>query len=200
MDFLEIETQPFDSSLDAYFPFDDPMESLPAEALFKLFPTCGDLPTAQRYEENFQNVFTDPLAISICKIAESNSIVPVHDEAFQESIGTDQCPSSEVQVVNVECHRENFSNSWLVYDEKHGRERRPFLHEFIRMLLDNDEYSHIAAYIDRKHGIFKLFSSKEVAQLWKRVKGRNSSSSKSILMKTHQWLFLDLSFFRDELR
>ena len=63
-------------------------------------------------------------------------------------------------------------------DEATGRERRPFLYEFIRLLLDHDEFSHIASYVDRKQGVFKLHKPKEIAQLWKQVKGRNSDNSK----------------------
>jgi hypothetical protein len=67
---------------------------------------------------------------------------------------------------------------FLVFDETTGRERRPLLHEFIRLILENDEYSHIAQYIDRKQGIFKLHKPNDVSDLWKQVKGRNSDNSK----------------------
>jgi hypothetical protein len=66
-----------------------------------------------------------------------------------------------------------------------GRSRRPLLHEFIRMLLDNSQYSHIAEYIDRKHGIFRLKIPKEVARLWKVAKGRHSKASKSKVIISH---------------
>ncbi|CAF4736382.1 unnamed protein product [Rotaria sp. Silwood2] len=66
---------------------------------------------------------------------------------------------------------------FLVFDEKTGRLRRPLLHEFIRTILENVEYSHIAEYIDRKQGIFKLYQPDEIAELWKQVKGRNSDNN-----------------------
>lgn len=64
------------------------------------------------------------------------------------------------------------------YDPMTGRERRPLLHEFIRQLLESDEYSHMIEYIDRKRGIFKIHKPKVVSELWKHVKGRNSDNSK----------------------
>jgi hypothetical protein len=67
---------------------------------------------------------------------------------------------------------------FMVFDETTGRERRPLLHEFIRLILENDEYSNIAEYIDRKRGIFKLHRPKDVSELWKHVKGRNSDNGK----------------------
>lgn len=76
----------------------------------------------------------------------------------------------------------NFNiKKFLVFDDTTGRERRPLLHEFIRLVLEHDEYSHIAEYIDRKQGIFKLHRPKDIAELWKQVKGRNSDNSRSIL-------------------
>jgi hypothetical protein len=72
---------------------------------------------------------------------------------------------------------------FLVFDETTGRERRPLLHEFLRLVLEYDEYSHMAEYIDRKLGIFKLHKPKDVSDLWKQVKGRNSDNSKLNFLK-----------------
>ncbi|CAF3249711.1 unnamed protein product [Rotaria socialis] len=66
---------------------------------------------------------------------------------------------------------------FLVYDVVTGRLRRPLLHEFIRLLVEYDEYSDVAEYLDRKRGIFKLHKPEEVAELWKNVKGRNSDNN-----------------------
>ena len=67
---------------------------------------------------------------------------------------------------------------FLVYDEITGRQRRPLLHEFIRRILETDEYSYLAEYIDRKTGVFKLYQPKQISQLWQYVKGRNSDNGK----------------------
>ena len=88
---------------------------------------------------------------------------------------------------------------FLVYDKTTGRQRRPLLHEFIRIILETDEYSHLAEYIDRKNGIFKLYQPDQISQLWQYVKGRNSDNgefkSYRIGIKFfHQDLFLSVSF------
>ncbi|CAM4792273.1 unnamed protein product [Rotaria magnacalcarata] len=67
-------------------------------------------------------------------------------------------------------------DEWLILDQNSGRLRRPLLHEFLRQLLDDENYSNVASYIDRKQGIFKFHQKKVAAQLWQLVKGRNSDS------------------------
>lgn len=89
---------------------------------------------------------------------------------------------------------------FLVFDETTGRERRPLLHEFIRLILENDAYSDIAEYIDRKQGIFKLHKPRDVAELWKHVKGRNSDSRKrNFLIKKFFLIEISLLVFRNDL-
>lgn len=68
-------------------------------------------------------------------------------------------------------------NDWYVKD-KNGKKRRPLLHEFLRILLDNENYSHIAKYVDKKNGIFKFYHREKAAELWQLVKGRNTDSGK----------------------
>lgn len=72
---------------------------------------------------------------------------------------------------------------WLIMDEASGRSRRPLLHEFLRQLLDNENFSHIATYVDRKRGIFKFQQKKVAAELWQIVKGRNSDTGNYISSK-----------------
>jgi hypothetical protein len=69
-------------------------------------------------------------------------------------------------------------NEWHVPSEIDGKKRRPFLHEFLRQLLDNKNYCHVVEYVDRKKGVFKFCERNEAAKLWQQVKGRNSDSSK----------------------
>ena len=66
----------------------------------------------------------------------------------------------------------------MVFDEVTGRERRPLLHEFLRLLLEREEYAHLIEYLDCKQGMFKIHKPKDVSELWKHVKGRNSDNRK----------------------
>ena len=74
-------------------------------------------------------------------------------------------------------HREE----WLIKSETDGKIRSPLLGEFLRMLLDNPKYSHVAQYTDRKKGIFKFLQRHEAAKLWQEAKGRNCETSMIIL-------------------
>ncbi|CAF1534741.1 unnamed protein product [Adineta steineri] len=69
-----------------------------------------------------------------------------------------------------------YGKCFSIFDNVMGRKRRPYLFEFCRLVLDNEEYSHLAQYIDRKQGIFKINNPTEIAELWKCVKGRNSDT------------------------
>ena len=69
-------------------------------------------------------------------------------------------------------------SSWMIFDKTVGRERRPLLYEFLQLLLDDPNYASMAEYVDRRQGIFILRKPKEVARLWKDVKGRSSNASK----------------------
>lgn len=102
-------------------------------------------------------------------------------------------PNSPLQSRSIDIRK------FLVFDEAAGRERRPLLHEFIRLLLENDEYSHIAEYTNRKQGIFKLHKPKDVSELWKHVKGRNSDNSKSYFLIKNICLSNYISFSRNDL-
>jgi hypothetical protein len=103
------------------------------------------------------------------------SLSPSSNDTCARQQGNLSPPSSPSCVINTK--------KFYVIEEATGRERRPFLYEFIRLVLENDEYSHIASYVDRKQGIFKLHKPKEIAQFWKQVKGRNSDNSKLISLK-----------------
>jgi hypothetical protein len=109
-----------------------------------------------------------------CYPWEQSTVVPHIPSELQSNCSFPllSTPNSPSYSNKIDVRRFNF------IDEATGRERRPFLYEFIRSLLDHDEFSHIASYVDRKHGVFKLHKPKEIAQLWKQVKGRNSDNSK----------------------
>lgn len=83
--------------------------------------------------------------------------------------GAPPCPGPKSADINM--------NDWYVIDEN-GKKRRPLLHEFLRMLLNNESYSHIAKYVDKRQGVFKFYDRNKVAELWEMVKGRNTDKSK----------------------
>ncbi|CAF4183208.1 unnamed protein product [Rotaria sp. Silwood2] len=68
------------------------------------------------------------------------------------------------------------AREWNVMDDGTGKLRKPYLYEFLRHLLDNPNYSYIASYVDRNKGTFKFYEKNTAAELWQRVKGRNSDS------------------------
>lgn len=71
-------------------------------------------------------------------------------------------------------------NEWYVRDES-GRRRRPLLFEFLRQLLNDENYADIAGFVDKQRGIFKFHQREKAAQLWGIIKGRNGTSSKFFL-------------------
>jgi len=128
---------------------------------------------------------------------EQSTVVPHIPNLSNESIMNDDCslsPSSS----DMSSPNPHNIKKFLVFDETTRRERRPLLHEFIRIVLEKDEYSHIAEYIDRKKGIFKLHQPKEVAELWKQVKGRNSDNGK-LNFKTKNFIDQNFSSIRNDL-
>ena len=71
-------------------------------------------------------------------------------------------------------------NEWYIRDES-GRRRRPLLYEFLRQLLNDENYADIAGFVDKQRGIFKFHQREKAAQLWGIIKGRNGTSSKFFL-------------------
>ncbi|CAF0864473.1 unnamed protein product [Didymodactylos carnosus] len=61
---------------------------------------------------------------------------------------------------------------WMVEDYVSHKRRRPYLQEFLRLLLDKPHYLDHASYININKGIFKLHKPQEIATLWQNVKGR----------------------------
>lgn len=65
---------------------------------------------------------------------------------------------------------------WMVRDTGTGKLRPPLLHEFLRQLLADSNFSHIAEYVDRHLGTFKFYDKDQAAKLWQEAKGRNCES------------------------
>lgn len=71
---------------------------------------------------------------------------------------------------------ETSDKNWTVRDENTGKIRPPLLHEYLRKLLDDPNYSHVATYIDARKGIFKFHDKDMAAKLWQEAKQRNCDS------------------------
>ena len=65
---------------------------------------------------------------------------------------------------------------WGVRDENTGKIRPPLLYEYLRKLLDDPNYAHVASYIDAQKGIFKFHDKDMAARLWQEAKQRNCDS------------------------
>ncbi len=138
---------------DIFNPFEDDMEAVSV------------LNMDEFYDKNDLNIY----------LHEPSRVIPhiPRDSSPMSTISSHMSPPSSP----LKSKSSNLKD-FLVYDEVTGRERRPLLHEFIRLILEQDEYSYMAEYVDRKQGIFKLHRPKDVSELWKHVKGRNSDNSK----------------------
>ncbi|CAF0802628.1 unnamed protein product [Didymodactylos carnosus] len=78
---------------------------------------------------------------------------------------------NELKMVMKMC--KTTTSEWLVGDEKTKIYRRPYLHEFLRLLLEKPNYRSYASYININEGIFKLHLPSSCAKLWQHVKGRH---------------------------
>lgn len=77
--------------------------------------------------------------------------------------------------------RDDFDpNDFLIMDEN-GKARKALLYEFLRFLLLNGKYSHIAQFVDRRRGIFRFVDREKAAKLWGLAKGRNGTSGKILI-------------------
>jgi hypothetical protein len=177
-------------------------------------------PLAHRIESNLFDPITDDVEASLALtddelslinidisditnyFYEQSTVVPHIPNLSNQSkmnINSPLSPSPSVKSNISQPNSPVYSNQFnikkfLVFDELTGRERRPLLHEFIRLILENDQYLHIAEYTDRKQGIFKLHKPKDIAELWKHVKGRNSDNSK-LNLTTKNFCSLKIFFY-----
>ena len=140
---------------------------------------CLSQMNADRYgilsyiEEHLSVVVYD---CSLSQMELDSVFLPADEDVWPK--GTNAAPQRKVSSSTDD---DEDKSQWMIYDPITARQRRPLLYEFIRQLLDKDEYRHIAEYLDRNRGIFKLHEPKEVAKLWQRVKGRNSDASRSFV-------------------
>jgi hypothetical protein len=66
-------------------------------------------------------------------------------------------------------------DEWYIIDSHSGKKRPPRQDEFLRLLLENSRYSSYVSWLDQSKGLFRLLLPNEVAALWKKVKGRQTS-------------------------
>jgi hypothetical protein len=163
---------------EVFNPTNDDIEALSALSIDDLFSTMNsDSDDITDYFHERSTVV--PHIPNLSSGSELHVTYPLSPSSINRSENQRRKMSSTSSPLHLECADER---KFHIFDQVTGRARRPYLHEFIRLLLENDEYSYIIQYIDRKQGIFKLYKPKEIAELWKRVKGRNSDNSKFIFI------------------
>lgn len=148
--------------------------------------TSTVVPPSQRETSVFDPNHDDPIDSLLADRSHECELMydPQWDDGIlaylrRQSIVTPLPSKSSTQTVLSSLTSEPYPlrSSWMVFDKTIGRERRPLLYEFLQLLLDDANYASVAEYIDRPRGIFKFHKPKEVARLWKEVKGRNSDAS-----------------------
>lgn len=71
------------------------------------------------------------------------------------------------------------SGKWFVRDSLTGKLRSPKLHEFLRSLLNSSHYTSYLSWLNKNNGLFKIHKPEEVAELWSKVKKRQTKSPTS---------------------
>lgn len=69
------------------------------------------------------------------------------------------------------------AKQWLIQDVELYKSRPPKLHEFLRLLLDNERYVSYASWLNKDDGFFRIHKPDQVANFWTKVKGRKTSGS-----------------------
>ncbi|CAF3352522.1 unnamed protein product [Rotaria sp. Silwood2] len=76
---------------------------------------------------------------------------------------------------NVSYDMTTNSREWLVMDKASKRQRPPRLYEYLLLLLENSHYTSYASYTNKSEGIFQIHEPEKVAELWQKVKSRQSN-------------------------
>ena len=79
--------------------------------------------------------------------------------------------SSEENYEDVPINRKE----WLITDQTTGRQRAPFLYEFLILLLHKSHFASYAVFKDKSRGIFEISQPNKVAHLWQHVKNRQAT-------------------------
>ena len=69
---------------------------------------------------------------------------------------------------------------WLIHDSMSRKIRPPKICEFLQLLLCNSNYKSYASWIDKDNGLFKIYQTDKVADLWQKVKTRQHGRSMSV--------------------
>jgi len=180
---------------EVFIPANDDVEALTALSIDDVFSTMNsdsDDNTDYFHERSTVESHTPNLS-SGSQLHATYPLSPSSINPSEKQRSKMSLPSSPLYSEHVD------ERKFHIVDQVTGRARRPYLHEYIRLLLENDEYSHIIQYVDRKQGIFKLHKPKEIADLWKRVKARNSDNSKLIFIIQNIIINIYSFFFRNDL-
>ena len=65
----------------------------------------------------------------------------------------------------------------IIQDVLSRKVHRLKLHEFLRLLLDNEVYASYSSWINKDQGLFKIHKPTEVASIWGRIKARKTAGS-----------------------
>ncbi|CAF0810487.1 unnamed protein product [Adineta steineri] len=69
------------------------------------------------------------------------------------------------------------AKEWFVHDSTAGKLRPPRQNEFLYKLLEDSRYSSHISWLDRNEGLFKIHDPNRVAELWIKVKSRQTSAT-----------------------
>lgn len=96
-----------------------------------------------------------------------------YSEWFDSKVSADQCHSENYETQGISFR----SSDWLVMDTSTKKYRPPKQNEYLYLLLENQDYSSFASWVDRNQGTFKIHEPDRVAALWKLIKNRKTKGT-----------------------
>ncbi|CAF1277101.1 unnamed protein product [Rotaria magnacalcarata] len=70
-------------------------------------------------------------------------------------------------------------HEWEICDPSSNRKRPPRQSEFLQLLLENSRYSSYVSWVDKSQGLFRILRPERVADLWRKVKCRQTQGKMS---------------------
>ncbi|CAF4265792.1 unnamed protein product [Rotaria sp. Silwood2] len=101
----------------------------------------------------------------------------MHDKRMSSEQTSDSDKSDDPGLVFDENNNDTICfnpNEWTIQDPSLSKRRPPKLCEFLHLLLNNSRYTSYASWINQYEGLFKIHEPAEVANLWKKVKLRQT--------------------------
>lgn len=109
---------------------------------------------------------------------QSNGTVdsPFDQSTFQRS---KSCPESSnwSSLCAIDNEQSNNLEELIIQETLSRKVHQPKLHEFLRLLLNNDLYVSYASWLNKDQGLFKIHKPTEVARIWGRIKARKKAGS-----------------------